>query len=773
MDKNTEKINLLLLKLENLLARQQVIETEVKALREEVWHLQHPHEEILGLKETKSQTVTPQKALPELSPRVHVEPKINFAGSLKQDKFKKSDFEKFIGENLISKIGILILIIGVGIGTKFAIDKGWVTPLSRIILGYVVGAGLMSLALRLKKTYENYSAVLLSGAMAILYFITYAAYAYYQLLPQLLTFGLMVIFTGFTVIAAIKYNRQVIAHIGLVGAYAVPFLLSDGSGKIVILFTYIAIINSGILILSFSKYWKWLFYSSFTLTWIIFLFWNISAGNHLKEIRVSMIFSTLYFLTFYITNLAYKVGKKEPFKNTDVILILINSFIFYGAGYHVLYNWTDGKAISGLFTLSNAILHFLVCLFISKRKLADKSLFYFILALVITFITIAIPVQFSGNWVSLFWITEAAILYHLGRIKHVAFFERLAFPLLVLAFLSLLQDWFFRQPLPQITPFLNINFLTACIFIIALSAMQRLNRKTDPAADQKYKLIIRVLSFAIPSILIFVSYFTFRIEIELIFQNLAEHSKTAFPNGKYAQLTREYELFSIVFVYGYSLLFAGILTFINVKKIKSSDLALANLIINLLIIIIFLTDGLLRLTYLRQIYLGENVFYVAPGENLNIDHSPFHIWIRYLAYLFFGLLILSCYQLSKSSLIKAKLKTSFDYLLYVAILWLLSSELLNILELQGLKTGYKLGLSILWGTYALLMISIGMWKSKKYLRIGAIVLFAVTLLKVFLYDLTSLNTLAKTVVFVSLGILLLIISFLYNKYKDLITDHEA
>jgi uncharacterized membrane protein len=92
------------------------------------------------------------------------------------------------------------------------------------------------------------------------------------------------------------------------------------------------------------------------------------------------------------------------------------------------------------------------------------------------------------------------------------------------------------------------------------------------------------------------------------------------------------------------------------------------------------------------------------------------------------------------------------------------------MHFAGAENSYKLGLSILWGFYSLFLIVLGIWKNKKYLRIGAIILFSVTLLKLFLYDIAHLETIAKTVVFVSLGILLLIISFLYNKYKHVIAN---
>ena len=92
--------------------------------------------------------------------------------------------------------------------------------------------------------------------MAIVYFITYFAYSLYELFPQVVAFSMMMIITAFTVAIAINYNRQVIAHIGMVGAYAVPFLLSNESGNVATLFSYMAIINIGILVIAFKKYWK-------------------------------------------------------------------------------------------------------------------------------------------------------------------------------------------------------------------------------------------------------------------------------------------------------------------------------------------------------------------------------------------------------------------------------------------------------------------------------------------------------------------------------------
>ena len=58
---------------------------------------------------------------------------------------KQVNYEKFIGENLFGKIGILIFVIGVGFFVKYAIDKNWINETFRTVLGFLTGAVLLPL----------------------------------------------------------------------------------------------------------------------------------------------------------------------------------------------------------------------------------------------------------------------------------------------------------------------------------------------------------------------------------------------------------------------------------------------------------------------------------------------------------------------------------------------------------------------------------------------------------------------------------------------------
>jgi len=793
MPTNADKINELLDKLEQLSKRQALFQQEISAIREELYALKYapdaekPEVSPTPILETPAPKIEPPIA--EIQPQVRQEAakKPVYPPLKPKTPAQKSDLEKFIGENLINKIGIAILVIGVAIGAKYSIDNNLISPLTRIILGYLMGLGLMGFAIKLKKDYLNLSAVLLSGAMAIMYFITFAAYSFYALLPQLPTFGLMLMFTIFTVIAALNYEKVVIAHIGLVGAYAVPFLLSDGSGRVGILFTYMAIINVGILIISIRKYWKSLYFAAFGLTWLIFGSWfglQYLQKSH-YDFSLAFGFACIFFLIFYTIFIAYKIVQKEVFARLDIVLILLNSFIYYGIGYKILDAHSIGNQLLGLFTLANAIVHFGVSSFIFQQKLADKKLFYLGMSLVIAFITIAIPVQLEGHWVVLLWSVEAALMFWLGRTKSIEFYEKISYVLMACASYCLFLNWVggtngigYEWEVwqgaeitgPQLTPLFNTNFLCSIVFIASFILINYVN-STKPYAEKIKEWQLNIIDIAIPTLLIAATYFAFFLEISNYFHQL--YNKTAFIINKtsdypvYVQ-NMDIESYCNVWLINYSLFFFAILGILNIYYLKNKNLGRVNIVISAISIFIFLTSGLLALSLLRESYMNR-------ANELYYLHGSMNIAIRYISYLFVSISLSVIYKYVKGKYLEPfpfDLTVAYDILAFGSILWIISTELITWIEMSGSADSYKLVLSVLWGIYSLLLIILGISKKKKHLRIGAIALFALTLVKLFFYDIENLNTINKTVIFISLGILLLVISFLYNKYKHLIFGEE-
>ena len=780
MDENQNKLNLLLKKLETLIDRQESFSREVNEIRREIAQLQFDQKTGTGKDFSKPvgdfTQDDPQSEIVNIIQKRQEDARDQKPAMQRKPWQFRTDLEKFIGENLINKIGIAITVIGVAIGAKYSIEHELISPLTRIILGYLAGLALLGVGIKLKTDYQNYSAVLVSGAMTIMYFITFAGYSFYELMPVSMAFALMVIFTIFTVIAALSYNNQVIALIGLVGAYAVPFLLSSESGNVKVLFSYMAIINIGILVIAFKKYWKLLYYAAFLVSWIIYLFWFTADFEINLHFQLAFIFAGIFFTIFYTTFLAYKLLKKEAFVKDDILLLLLNSFVFYGIGYAILDQHEVGEQLLGLFTVGNALIHFVVSIIVSRQHLSERSLFYLIAGLVLVFITIAIPVQLDGHWVTLLWIGEAALLFWIGRSKGVPAYEILAYPLMLMAFLSLSQDWgeayYGSMPVDSenmITPIFNINFLSSVIFTLGFGFIYYVNANKKYAIPKLANLLTDIIRFAIPSILLFAIFFAIRFEIAFYWDQLFALSEIQIKvaDGDYYNYisNQQLENFKAVWLINYSLLFMVILSFLNIAKIKSASFGLINLLLAGLVMFIFLTQGLYEFSELREAYLSQ-----FQAEYFDI--GQFNLVIRYISFVFVGGLMFSTYSLIKQEFMKRNFGMIFSLCLHISIIWILSSELIHWFDMSGSEESYKLGLSILWGVYSLFLIALGIWKKHKYLRIGAIILFAVTLIKLFFYDIAQLNTIAKTILFVSLGVLLLIISFLYNKYKHIIADED-
>lgn len=693
-----------------------------------------------------------------------------------------SQLEKFIGENLIALIGIVILVLGVGVGAKYAIENELISPLTRIILGYIVGIGLLGFAERLRTKYANFSAILLGGGMAVLYFITFAAYDFYNLIPQGLTFGLMVAFTAFTTLASLRYDRQVIALLGLVGAYAVPFLLSSGSGNTLFLLSYVGLVNIGVLIVSFQRNWRILLYTSFMLSWLILA---LNIFTSIATIVELLSFATVFFLTFYAMAIVRPWLRKEQVRSSDIILLVCNAVLFFGLGYYLLDENEEMQSWLGAFTLANAGVHLLIGMLMQKRGVTKGNLQPLLAGLALVFVVIAIPVQLDGNYVTMLWAALAALLLWMSQRAEVPAVRWFAYPLFVLALVSLIDDLvsakraisfaLYEEDGPiSYRPFFNQLFVTGGVVAAAFGLGTWLSYRRDVG----YKTVIaQTVRVAFPIATLLLLYSVFFQEINLFFEAKFQASKTLdTSNADYEYAVYDYYIQDLKGVWAsiYSLLFAGLtmigyLHFVPDKQTsgKVNWLGVIALGVGVLAALHFLIVGLYGLSELREAFL-------EPSQDNIFSRETMYTGLRYLGVaLLAGVLWMERMAFKRQGFTPLFMRLG-ELALHVAILWVVTSELLHWMDIQGSQNQYKLGVSILWGVYAVLLVALGIWRGRAHLRIAAMVLFGLTLLKLFAYDLTSLDTVGKTIVFVVLGILLLIISFLYTKYKDRIgSDRQA
>ena len=330
---------------------------------------------------------------------------------------RHASLENLIGLRLIHLIGIIVLVIGLSLGVKYAIDKNLISEGMRISLTYLAGLILYFFSARLKKHYPGFSAILFSGAMASLYFTTYAAYVYYALISFTVAFILMVLFTIYTVFEAIRYDRQEIALLGLVGAYGIPFLISPNKGAAELLFAYMTIINTGIVVLSAKKHWPLMGRVAQGITWVIFIGWLVME-EYKKSKGTAILFMCIFFLLFLLNAIAPKLVRKEKLDRNHTYQLLANNVAFYIAALYV-FGYSFEKATIAIITLllsSFAAVQALL-FYWWKEEGMKKTLGYYALLLFVIFIGF----QWKGITVTLLWLLTAVIIFIAGvKLKSIA-----------------------------------------------------------------------------------------------------------------------------------------------------------------------------------------------------------------------------------------------------------------------------------------------------------------------------------------------------------------
>jgi len=83
-----------------------------------------------------------------------------------------------------------------------------------------------------------------------------------------------------------------------------------------------------------------------------------------------------------------------------------------------------------------------------------------------------------------------------------------------------------------------------------------------------------------------------------------------------------------------------------------------------------------------------------------------------------------------------------------------------------LRLAEQLSLSVVWTIYGGVLLTVGILRRNRLLRMMALLLLSLTIVKVFLFDLSSLDKVYRIISFVVLGAILLAVSFLYQRFRQ-------
>lgn len=165
---------------------------------------------------------------------------------------KALDLEQRVGARWYAVLGASILIVGVGLGFKWAYDAGLlrIPPAWRCLLGAGFGFALLGAGEALRKRYGVWAAAGASIAgTGTIFLSTFAAYRLYALLPPGTAFVLLAATAGVGIAVGVRARLAAVGVTSLVAGYIVPLLFADVPSRPLVMPAYLlALLGVGLVL---------------------------------------------------------------------------------------------------------------------------------------------------------------------------------------------------------------------------------------------------------------------------------------------------------------------------------------------------------------------------------------------------------------------------------------------------------------------------------------------------------------------------------------------
>lgn len=657
--------------------------------------------------------------------------------------------EYAIASQWLLRLGILILVIGVGFFLKYSFDKNLIAPSARVAMAALAGLSLMTAGTRLLSgRYHIFGQGLLGGGLAMLYFSVFAAFKFYELVEPTVAFTLMGLVTVLAGGISVRFNSMLVAVLGILGGYGTPLMLSTGAVDFVGLYGYMLILGVGVLGVCYWRNWPVVNLLSFACTYL--LYFQAMRAYQVAEFWNVMPFLIAFFILFSTMTFLFKLVNRVHSNLFDLTALLVNSLIFFAESYR-LFSAGYGKEWAAVVTLGLAVFYTLHVYYFLMRKLIDRELLVSFLGLASFFLIVTVPLVISRQWLTVSWSVLALVLLWIARqlgsqtLKHVSF--------------ALYGIVLFRFGLIDLPGEFQNRVGTGISW-----------------ADYWPRLLERVVMFGVPVLSLGGAH-------RLLLGWEASERKAIAPENDVPELVKSTWAPRAILGIAIGMLFL----YLHLEVNRTVGFTYAPLKLPLLTMLWLVVCGLLLWeAVVRQSRLLQGIvlagvaavllkLFVADLPSWSLSNQLLYAGAysyhdALLRLLDFGVIcafLAVAFRCAVGQATKDDLNmgATFAILGMGTLFVFLTLELNTFLNafLPGMRAG---GVSILWSLFAFGWLLQGIWRNMRALRYAGLLLFLVVIGKVFFRDLAELDSFYRIIAFIILGVMVLAGSFIYLKYRE-------
>ncbi|MFK0525146.1 DUF2339 domain-containing protein [Paenibacillus illinoisensis] len=340
-----------------------------------------------------------------------------------QRRIRQNRMEMKIGLSWINKVAILLIILGVGAAFQYSYSTWFNDEMKGgafFLLGMLMLAGGEWLFRRKRQTFAM---GLLGGGISVLFGSIFYSYFLLHIIGLYTGLGLSVLVSAVSVLLSLRYQSRTICSLGLVGGYLPLFSYMAYFGlsgnSVYVAMVYLLLLNGIIVLISFGKRWPIVHYISFLFNTpsMLILLW-LSPNN-----IVGMVYSVATFTLYLGITLAYPFKHRAKLTWWDFALLAMNTSISCLMLY-VLFDAEGWKDAQGLLALIFSLVYVGLAGWVQRNMVQEKQTILLFYITSLTFAILMIPFQLGAKWLSMGWLIEGILLVILGHLKQFRSVER-------------------------------------------------------------------------------------------------------------------------------------------------------------------------------------------------------------------------------------------------------------------------------------------------------------------------------------------------------------
>ncbi len=657
--------------------------------------------------------------------------------------------EYILASTWLPRVGIAAFFFCVIFFLRWSMERNLISNIGRVAIGIIFGIGMLVSGIKLLgKKYHVIGQCLLGGGILVLYACVWAASPMmFSIISITTAFGLMILVTVTAGFLSVRTNSMLIAIIGIIGAFLTPVLLKTPDPNLTAFFSYLLMLNLGILGIAHYKQWRLLNYLGFIFTYALFYgAWQHGPYNPERHFNLAISFLTLLFVIHSSLVYMYNILKSKHSTVLEIVHLVANAGVYSIFAYFLIMKVHD-KPYPAVMSIGLAVFFIVHVLAFLKRKLIDRNLLLVLIALSGIFTAWTLPLVFEKESLTISLSLFALMLFWLSRKLESNFMQNLGYLAYLVIFVRLL---FFDMPRnfdfkPTLSTTMSVywkamaqrlwTFGTSIASVITAFYLQRGKLKISTSAlDRKNDMPNAIKKNA-------VSQAFYWCAVIFIFLFLNFEMNTMFSHYMPLRLPM------------LTILWCGMAGYFLWKYITDSENTSG--IFNVMVIFLMFAFLKIFIFDLRSWNFCDSLYY-------NIEYNGLYAGMRFLDFGAVMALFFTTWWILMGRGDQKKIAYGFGYgglLLFFVYISLETNSLLHWKE-PDFQSG---GISVLWAIFAISFIIAGIWKNITPLRFLGLILFVIVAGKVFMLDLKDMDMIYRVIAFMVLGVTLLLGSFAYIK----------